>query len=553
MTDLEYLQSLPATQVAKYVKMLSDAEQPFIADRLKRWRAGDFVEEPAALALYCNELRRLGKQKARKEPKPQLTAEQAEQILVDKARASVVDFIEYITGMAPARHHKKWLANIFHPDRKYINIIGPRGSAKTTITTLAMAYIMGKNPLLTNALISVSDTQATERILMLKAIFEYNERFQNVFPDIEIDTNRPINTNEFSIRYKETVMPYKEWRTKLQREGQPKDPSLKVAGMGGSGVIGSRWSGYMLIDDLVDGTMLTPKAQQGAFDYFMNTLMPCRTRTCRVGVVGTRWMVGDFAEKLQKNDQFTTIFIPCEREVDGVRVSYWPEWWPIERLDEEKALIGEKNYKTQYKCDPSATTAGLFEDAWLRNPLPDPLPLLKEIWIITDWAVKVQQRNDFSVFQGVGVDHNDNFYMLDQERVKQGPESSPTSLGNFVDRVASRWGHLAPINNILIESVAFSVTLKTLLQKERPELPCLPVVPKGDKDHRAKLVSAQAERGKIFFNLNMFEYDVLNYEWVNYGTAEHDDTLDPLGLLIQHLGINVIVAKVHMVKFANLY
>lgn len=550
MSDLEFLQQLDASVISKYLDLLNSTEKPMIAERLKRWRSGGVVEQPAALALYCTELRRLGKEAPQKK-KPLPSEEEVEMAMVERARLDPVFFIEYVSGKAPARHHRIWLANIFHPDRKYINIIAPRGSAKTHIATYAMAYIIGNDPLLTNALISVSDTQASERIAMLLAIFQYNKRFQNVFPDIEIDSNRPNNTNEFSVRYKESIMSYADWRTMLQREGQPKDPTVKVAGMGGSGVIGSRWSGYLLVDDLVDGNMLTQDAQKKAHEYFMNTLMPCRTPNCRVGVIGTRWLVDDFAEKLQKNKKFTTIFIPAEKEINKVRISYWPEWWPIDRLEEEKELIGEKTYRTQYMCDPSATTTGLFTDEMVERDIPWPLPPLKDIYIATDWAIGVKQRNDFSCFIAVGIDMTDTIYLLDMEHLKQGPETSPESLGLFTDRVAAAYGHLAPIRDILIEAVAFSVTLKQLIENVRPDLPCTPVVPKGDKDHRATIVSKRSERGKLFINQSMKHVETLRYEWANFGTAAHDDTLDPIGLLLQHLGINTITSKYHSVKFAN--
>jgi phage terminase large subunit-like protein len=527
--------SLSQETIKKYIDNTAETLRPLVSERIQRWLSTQTIppEEQGAFLLYLKEMKRLS---PRKKKEPPLTYEekkinlvQAEEAWIEKARNDIEFYIWYVTDKRPALHHKKWLANML--THRYLNIIAAPGSGKTTMITAVASFIMGKNPLWTNSLISVSDAQAQARLEDIKAMIQYNERFQNVFPTLKLDPNRPNNMNEFSVMLDD--MPYAQWRTLVQTQGQPRDPTLFVAGKDGKGIIGRRWSGYCFIDDMVDQFMNADQMKKAA-DFVKLTLMRRLTLTGRMVNIGTRWMVDDLVERLSKNPVWKTIEFPAlMTDENGNLMSYWPEVWPVERLEETKISMRDEAdgsdtlFDISFMNNAAATGAMLFTAEMLSKDLPHPLPEFEKLWIITDWAMSTAQTADFTVFQAVGFDGT-AYYLLEQMRLKQGIESSPDKLADFADFIVSKYRKLT---DILIEDVAFQKVIGLLL---RDDLPRTPVAPKGNKGFRAKLVSDLAMRGHLYINQKMDYIDILKREWINFGTAKHDDTLDPMGLLLQY-------------------
>lgn len=544
--DIETLQSIDVTTLLRYIEQLSKEDRARDEVRLLRWRNSGTMQdgEASALRLHVRALQKIVKTNAPK-PKPvkelplpdELPPVEVEKRWIAAAQKDVGAFYEYVSGKPLASHHKIWLSNIFSEDRKRINIIAPRDSAKSTIAVYALAYQIGSAPLSTSCLISVSEAQTMERLSMLRGIIATNIRFRNVFPHITIDLNKPDNANQFSVRVREEFMPYDEWRTLVEQKGSAKDPTVFATGYGGKGVIGRRFSGILLIDDIVDETMLTGDAQAKVYRYIMQTLIPCVKEEGKVVAIGTRWMVGDVPEMLMKNTRWHSIVIPAILyDKAGREFSYWPDYWPLWKLKERREEIGEMLFRIMYLCDPQASAIEIFNPELLNMDLPNPLPDFIHVYITTDFAISTKQTADWTVFQAVGEDKDGNFYLLDMARIKEDEKNSPTSLKLFANHVIFRYGRL---DNILIESVAFSATMGTLLHHVAPNLPYLTVKPVGDKSHRARIVSDVSNRQQLFINqsMNPMHLEQLKKEWLNFGTHPHDDTLDPMGLLMQYLGV----------------
>lgn len=562
-TDLEFIASVPLSVLVRYIDSMSITERAAEEQRLLRWKTTQKVEqnEAAALKIHVKALQNLTKsnevrQKVAPDPvkSSQLTPIEIEKRWIEAAREDVGAFIEYVSGKELARHHKIWLANIFDTERRRINIIAPRDSAKSTIAVYALAYQIGSAPLSTSCLISVSAAQTEERLAMLRGVINENIRFKNVFPHIEIDKNKADNMNQFSVRVREDMMPYAEWRTLVEQKGSSKDPTVFATGYGGKGVIGRRFSGILLIDDIIDETMLTGDAQLKVERYIKQTLIPCVKDEGRVVVIGTRWMNDDVPQKLQETMHWHTITIPAILyNKDGQGFSYWPEYWPMAKLQRRREEIGELLFRIMYLCDPQASAIEIFTSEMLERDIPRTAAgqlnaQLTAVYISTDFAISIKQSADWSCFMAVGVDKEENFYLLDMRRVKEDEHNSPATLASFAEEIANRYGRL---DNILIEKVAFSATMGALLSHVAPTLPYLSVVPKGDKAMRARIVADISNRSQLFINQKIAP-DVLaqlKLEWLNFGTHPHDDTLDPMSLLLQHLGVaSTLSAVLHIVR-----
>lgn len=463
----------------------------------------------------------------------------AEKWWVEKARIDPAFFIHYITGLEPAKHHRMWLAQIFHPERKRINLIAPRESGKSTILVYAMAYWMGRFPLSTNAIVSVASDQAEKRMRMIHSTVNDNLRYRNVFPHIHIDTHYPDTQTEFTIWSSEGGRTYNNWRRLVEQYGSSKDPSIRISGRTGRVMIGSRLSGLLLLDDIIDHGDLSDKAQDDVEDYIVETLLPAVTESGRVVNIGTRWMLGDIPERLRDNPEWHTLEIQATLyDKAGKPHSYWPKWWPLDRLARKRReMNNDAKYFVMYENNPTAMQKALFREQDLRRDLPIPLPRLTNIFIGTDWATSTKASADFSVFAALGIDDLNNVFLLDMKRKKADPDTAVNTLIEFANDIAERYQRL---DNVLIENVAFQTLFMQLISKVDPRIPTVGVVPKGDKGHRASFVSAWSRNGKFFINQAIPDLEQLISEWMNFDMHRHDDTLDAVSILFQHLNLAVV-------------
>lgn len=471
----------------------------------------------------------------------------AEEWWVKKARTDPVFFLEYMTNKVPPLHVRMWLANIFHAERRRLNFIAPRESMKTTTAMYALAWAMGRAPILTHGLISVSAVIAEARLRMIRELVSDNTRYKNVFPHVYIDKTLPDTQQEFTVASAEGGLPRNVWRAIVERNGSLKDATLFVAGAGGRGIIGRRFSGLLLLDDIIDETYLKDELQEAMMEYIIRTLIPCVKEEGKVINIGTRWMPGDVPERLMNNPTWHTIQIKAiEQDEEGNRRSYWPSYWPLWKLDDKKEeMNNDALFNIMYMNDPSAMTASLFTTAQLSIDLPKPLPALKTVHVGTDFAISQTTAADFNVFIAIGQDYTDNWYLLDMTRFKTDPDNIIAVLGDFCDRVASTY-HM--LSGVVVERVGFQSLLQHFAGKVRPDLPLQPHVPKGDKYHRGQYAKGLAQQGKLFINQNMPYIQILKSEWLNFPLARHDDTLDAATLVMQFLGGGISVRNVRTIR-----
>lgn len=467
---------------------------------------------------------------------------------VDHARENPYFFIWYISGLKPALHHEIWLKAMYDPMLLFLNIVAARDSAKSTISVYALVWLLCKYPFLTFGIIAVSSVIARDRLSMIRSLFTENSRFQNVFPEIQIDKQRPDTQDEFSIWSEADPEGYPQdytaWRTRvtLGKSQLTKNPSLFAAGNGGRGVIGRRISGILLLDDMVDETFLSIDAQNKMMRYINQTLVPCITEGGRLWNIGTRWMLDDIYEQLGKNPEWHTITIPAIlQDKAGRNYSYWPEYWPLPKLEKKRLTMNDDMlFRIMYLCDPTAVTASLFTREQLARDLPEILPEFKQVYLTTDFAITMKAKSDWNVLFLVGVDAAQNVYLLDGLRFKDDGTDTPNQIIYLAQIAISVYGRL---DGILFEQVGFQIIFKNLIEAQRPDLILIGVPPKGDKMHRAKPVSYWAMKGRLFINQKLLFLQQLQSEWLNFPMHKHDDTLDALSILFQHLTFGQIQAQ----------
>lgn len=478
------------------------------------------------------------------------TVARAERWWIEKAREDPYYFIWYITGHQPARHHEMWLSLMFDTEKKRVNIISAREMAKTTITVYALAWMMSKYPLLTFGIIAVSSTIARDRLSMIRHLIGDNLRYRNVFPHIKIDKKKPDTQDEFTIWSDE--VPYNNWQAAIvtQQSELVKNPSIFAAGNGGKGVIGRRLSGGFLLDDMVDDTFLSDELQAKMMRYISAVLEPCVTPTGRIWNIGTRWMIEDIYERLAGNPMWHTITIPAIiYDAEHRPHATWPSFWPLERLEEKRLTMDDDIlFRIMYLCDPTAITASLFLPKLFdkENPLPQPLPVFKDVYVLFDTATSGKSYADFNVGYICGVDGDRNVFVLDGIRYKEddGEESAEKMIQLF--DAAFLMYEKRP--KLYLEIANAEGIFRSLIQNRRPDIKVNAWKPNVDKMTRAKQVSYWGHRNKLFINKDIPFLDQMKSEWMNFPVHKHDDTLDPVSMLFQILNFAKVSAQTLHIK-----
>lgn len=467
----------------------------------------------------------------------------AEQIMIQKARTDFKWFFWYVSGLKPAAHHLKWLDALTNHD--FINIISARGAAKTTFLVYFMAWWAGKHPLRTNLISSVSLQQSKDRLQMIREIIQYNEQYRNVFPHIHIDQNRSNNQTEFTI-WSDEYGSYEAYRALVGREGDLKNPTFFAAGTGSASIIGKRISGILLLDDPFDeNNSATEESREKVATWFHRTVLPCLLPGAKAAVISTRWAETDLSGRLAEltnmagEHLWKTIDIPAwtEDPETGELISYWPEWWPMQRLLEEQERIGEILFQLMYLNNPRGMSLGHFTLEMLNRDIPDPLPNWAELVVSTDLAFSEKRRSDFTVAQAIIRDREKpyNMYIIDQIRFKKSFHAAIQEVGRFCIQTVERWGD---VDRVLFEDQVLSHAAFDEFKKQFPGFRAKKVPLKGnDKLVRAQGLIIKAQRGGLYINQSMPDILALKSEYLGVGgSAGHDDTLDCGSLAVTYFG-----------------
>jgi phage terminase large subunit-like protein len=464
-----------------------------------------------------------------------VTKRKAEEWLIEKSRTNVFYFIWYILKLKPARHHLIWLDAMFNPELELLSLVAARNSAKSTISCMAIAWLMGKYPTRTHAILSVSASQSQIRLGSIRDVIAYSAAYHNVFPHIAIDPAGPDNKS--SLQIMRADIPYGHWRQQLVGI---KDPTLQAYSVGSRSLIGSRISGVQLWDDVVDGKSLPPEIMKKTIDYLIEEAMPCNEESAKIWCIGTRWGNNDVAGELKQNPEWKTIEIPAILKDDDMKeYSYWPEEWPLTRLYKVKRKMNnDVKFKIMYLCDPSATTKVSFTEEMVSRDLPKGHSEYVTILVTTDFAVKKKETADWNVLICIGVTKNGDYHLLDGERYREEAATNLDNLIAFCDKMAAIH---QKFDMVVIESVAFQAVFKSFLEEKRPDIPCVGHVPKGDKEHRAKNVQMLSRAYRLFISQIIDFIEQLHSEFMNFGNSKYDDIMDSVSLGVQYMMSNGII------------
>ena len=496
----------------------------------------------ASIALARRRSAQLAAKSIQKQPEVEVTPPH-----VLKARENFSYFCE-LMGKPPARHMKDWhhafltgqsnehLLDIAGPNTC---LLSPRGSAKSTVIGMLVAWLIGRHALAKKLLrtlyVSYNVDVARNKSAAIKNLIS-NKEYQEIFPTVRLSKAR-TSDELWSIDFD---------FAEIDVRGED---AFTVACAGLKGTITSKRSSLIIVDDAIKSAaaIANPDIRREMETNWNNVIVPTMFQGARAIALGTRFHFDDL---------FTTTF--CEKKGwkvitqqalsysdEGVPKSYWPSMWSVKYLlklqNEDRAA-----FSYQYLNQPVRTTElGISPDLFVKGEVPDTYDM---IGVGIDLSAGMSERNDWTVFTLAGR-VGDKVYIIDYRRMR--------SMGN-IEKVEAlcellhEWNLLA-VNDegqyfmtdspvviwpeVVAYQKSFEGDLKRVLFNEW-QLYNLSISPvkgfRGDKLARLRGIIGLFQGKKIIFN-KYRDFRCMIDEVVNFGHSPHDDCADSLNIVVQGL------------------
>lgn len=457
------------------------------------------------------------------------------------ARMDLGLFGEYVADKAPADHHQEWIdALVTYRNNECLKlvagdnleILAPRGSAKSTWIALFVAFAIGHNPGIPIIYASYSENVALSRSRIIKRIIE-SSKYREVFPNIKPGK-----------RWADS-----DWEIDKEFAGVTDldfDYTFYATGILGS--ITSRRSGLIIYDDLIKSSesIANPDIRERMVTNIGEVLQPTLIPGGRQIDIGTRFRADDVhaVEFTEERGWEVIVQSAIVEDDDGHRESYWPERFTLESLEEtekDKPVI----FSFQYQNVITRISEISINPDWIKK---GQIPLEFDTYIIgCDLSASEKEKSDYTVFILLGKNHDDpHVYALD---VVRGRWSGNVSKINELLKMLAEWGlieygdsdhHGKPTYYsgsqtvyLCAEGVAYQSSLEgDWKQRVLQELQISNIVYRkaktvGDKLSRLKGVSGLFENGVVVFNQHAHFGRTIR-ELTNFGSLDHDDCVDAM-------------------------
>ena len=202
----------------------------------------------------------------------------------------------------------------------------------------------------------------------------------------------------------------------------------------------------------------------------------------------------------------------------------WPQSYPIETLENIRRNTFPRYWSALYQQQPTPEEGEYFKRDWFR--WYDKTPTHLRIYGASDYAVTAKG-GDYTVHAVIGVDPDDNIYVLDIWRAQA---ESHIWVETFIDLVARH----KPLNwaeeqGQIIKSIGPFLDKRMRERKvycRREQMTSV-----ADKPTRCRAFQARAAMGKVYLPHNASWVADLLAEMTAFPAGKHDDQIDALGLV----------------------
>lgn len=397
----------------------------------------------------------------------------------------------------------------------------PPRHGKTELATKRLAaWYSGKFPEQDIAVASYSDTMAHDMGADTRAIMA-TPQFRQVFP-----------------------------AHRLRRGGNAKDNIQTVAGgrvifVGRGGALTGRGANLLLIDDLFKDheEARSQTIRDLAWNWFTKVAMTRRMGKKLVVITMTRWHSDDIIGRLTDPEnpnypgraeamKWKIIRLPAiaeENDVLGRKEgeALWPERYDLDFLLSQQRL-DPLGFAALYQQRPTVADGVLFRRETIQFYTRDSLPDTLRYYCASDFALGTGQRHDSTVHLKVGIDKQDNIYIVDCFWAKVDSAASVEAV------LAMAEGKQPPLL-WWAERGHISKSIGPFLYKRMHEtgthINLVEVTPIGDKEQRAQSIAARVAMGKVYFPKDAVWTEKAINELLAFPNGTHDDFVDALAYI----------------------
>jgi predicted phage terminase large subunit-like protein len=336
---------------------------------------------------------------------------------------------------------------------------------------------------------------------------------------------------------------------RLRRGGESKTELETVAGGRlifagrGTGITGSG-AHILLLDDLYkDGAEARSQAiRDQAWEWFTRAAMTRLMGMKLVVITMTRWHSDDVIGRLTDPEN------PCYNEIEAkkwkiIRLpaiaedddplgrapgeALWPE---VHSLDDLLSFqrTDPLGFAALYQQRPTVADGVLFRRETIQFYTPENLPKDLRIYCASDHAVATGQRNDYTALIKVGVDAQNNIYVLDCDWRRITSEQAVTAMLTMAtdgQKPLIWWAEKGHI------SKSIGPFLYKRMEETGNYFTVREVTPVGDKEQRAQSIAARVAMGKVYFPKNAVWTERAINEMLAFPNGTHDDFVDALSYI----------------------
>ena len=290
------------------------------------------------------------------------------------------------------------------------------------------------------------------------------------------------------------------------------------------------------IDDPIDASKTDGNSKlhlDKCIDIYTSSLLSRQNdhRTCRILVIMQRLNENDLSGYLLKKGGFTHLCLPMEAEPNSTpETPYFKDKrkegqiltkrQTKETLNDWKMNLGMYGTAGQLQQRPHPVKGGIIKKHWFKYY--ESLPPVKEYIWTWDTAIKVKEKNDFSV--GILIAQCENgYYIVDMYREKvEYPDLKKAVRRKYESQRCSR---------LLVEDKASG---QQIIQEFKSIVGmCVVAMMPGrnmgsTKEERMHFASPIFEAGQVYLPKGMSWTVVLEDELVAFPNAQHDDICDAL-------------------------
>ena len=397
--------------------------------------------------------------------------------------------------------------------RLIINV-QPRVGKSELVSRRFPSWFIGRDPYRQVAVGSYADSLAQDFGREVREIMK-TQMYQQVFPGVEL----------------------RKGSASVDRLQTTAGGIINFVGVG-TGLTG-KGADLLVIDDPIkdDVEAKSKTSRDRVWNWFTRVAMTRLMGTARVVICMTRWHEDDLVGRLTnpKSDyydpklakQWKVINIPAFAEDDdpvGRQPGevLWPERTSEEFLHNYQALDPD-GFQALFMGRPSPPEGAFFRREHLREYQADELPSNLKIYAASDHAVSEEQRRDKTCMGCVGVDENDNIWVLPDIVWRQIDAETATEamLEQMREHRPLFWwaekGHI---------SQSIGPFLRRRMAEESVYINIVEQTPVHDKQTRAQSIQARCSMGKVFFPAFAHWWSDAKEQLLSFPNADHDDFVD---------------------------